>query len=245
MAEKTMTGKMKAEKNKVGKGMEENVSEEKISKKAIRKKGMTEKVGADRKVYGYMRVSSKEQNEDRQRVALLEEGVPEKNIYMDKQSGKDFERKQYQKLIRKLDGDSVLFIKSIDRLGRNYAELNEQWRRITKEKKADIVVIDMPLLDTRRDKNLLGTFISDIVLALLSYVAENERTNIKQRQAEGIVAAKMRGVKFGRPESALPDNFEEISERWLRKELPLGEAAKICGMPNTTFFRHAKKLEEK
>ncbi len=142
------------------------------------------------KLYGYMRVSSKEQNEERQRIALLEEGVPEKNIYMDKQSGKNFERKQYQRLIKKLDEKSVLFIKSIDRLGRNYAELNEQWRIITKEKKADIVVIDMPLLDTRREKSLLGTFISDIVLALLSYVAENERSNIKQRQAEGIAAAK-------------------------------------------------------
>ena len=128
----------------------------------------------DMKIYGYMRVSSKEQNEDRQRIALIEMGVQEKNIYMDKQSGKDFERKQYKKLLRKLDENSVLFIKSIDRLGRNYSDLNEQWRIITKEKKADIVVIDMPILDTRREKNLLGTFISDIVLALLSYVAENE-----------------------------------------------------------------------
>ena len=151
---------------------------------------------ADMKIYGYMRVSSKEQNEDRQRIALIEMGVPEKNIYMDKQSGKDFERKQYKKLLRKLDENSVLFIKSIDRLGRNYSDLNEQWRIITKEKKADIVVIDMPILDTRREKNLLGTFISDIVLALLSYVAENERINIKQRQAEGIAAAKWSYVKI-------------------------------------------------
>ena len=150
-------------------------------------------------IYGYMRVSSKEQNEDRQKIALTEMGVPENNIYMDKQSGKDFERTQYKRLLRKLNENSVLYIKSIDRLGRNYGELNEQWRIITKEKKADIVVIDMPLLDTRREKNLLGTFISDVVLALLSYVAENERTNIKQRQAEGIAAAKARGVKFGRP----------------------------------------------
>lgn len=240
MVEEIMAGKIKVEK-----GLKGKKTEEKISKKAISKKDVAENVLTDRKVYGYMRVSSKEQNEDRQKVALLEEGVPAKNIYMDKQSGKDFERKQYQKLMRKLDGDSVLFIKSIDRLGRNYVELNEQWRIITKEKKADIVVIDMPLLDTRRDKNLLGTFISDIVLALLSYVAENERSNIKQRQAEGIAAAKMRGVKFGRPESSLPDNFQEISERWLKKELSVGEAAKICGMPTTTFFRHAKKMEEK
>ena len=163
MVEEIMAGKIKVEK-----GLKGKKTEEKISKKAISKKDVAENVLTDRKVYRYMRVSSKEQNEDRQKVALLEEGVPAKNIYMDKQSGKDFERKQYQKLMRKLDGDSVLFIKSIDRLGRNYVELNEQWRIITKEKKADIVVIDMPLLDTRRDKNLLGTFISDIVLALLS-----------------------------------------------------------------------------
>lgn len=148
------------------------------------------------KIYGYMRVSTREQNEERQRIALLEMGVPEKQIYMDKQSGKNFDRTQYKRLLRKLDCNSVLFVKSIDRLGRNYADLNEQWRIITKEKGADIVVIDMPLLDTRREKNLLGTFISDIVLALLSYVAENERINIKQRQAEGIAAAKARGVKF-------------------------------------------------
>ena len=137
----------------------------------------------DKKYFGYMRVSSREQNEDRQRVALLEMGVPEENIYMDKMSGKNFDRPQYKKMLRKLNGNTVLFIKSIDRLGRNYADLNEQWRIITKEKRADIVVIDMPLLDTRREKNLLGTFISDIVLALLSYVAENERLNIRQRQA--------------------------------------------------------------
>ena len=153
----------------------------------------------DKKYFGYMRVSSREQNEDRQRVALLEMGVPEENIYMDKMSGKNFDRPQYKKMLRKLNGNTVLFIKSIDRLGRNYADLNEQWRIITKEKRADIVVIDMPLLDTRREKNLLGTFISDIVLALLTYVAENERLNIRQRQAEGIAAAKARGVKFGRP----------------------------------------------
>lgn len=199
----------------------------------------------EKKIYGYMRVSSKEQNEDRQRIALLSEGVSEKNIFMDKQSGKNFERKQYQELMKKLDNESVLFIKSIDRLGRNYAELNEQWRIITKERKADIVVIDMPLLDTRRDKNLLGTFISDIVLALLSYVAENERTNIKQRQAEGIAAAKRRGVKFGRPTNPLPDNFEEVCERWIKKEITVSEAAQICGMAQSTFFRYAKRMKER
>lgn len=137
----------------------------------------------EKKIYGYMRVSSRDQNEDRQRIAMEEMGVPTANIFMDKQSGKDFERKQYKRLLRKRDSNSVLFVKSIDRLGRNYSDLNEQWRIITKEKGADIVVIDMPLLDTRREKNLLGTFISDIVLALLSYVAENERINIEQRQA--------------------------------------------------------------
>ena len=146
-------------------------------------------------IYGYMRVSSKEQNEDRQKIALTEMGVPENNIYMDKQSGKDFERTQYKRLLRKLNENSVLYIKSIDRLGRNYGELNEQWRIITKEKKADIVVIDMPLLDTRREKNLLGTFISDVVLALLSYVAENERTNIKQKTGGGNCSSESKGRK--------------------------------------------------
>ena len=198
---------------------------------------------ADMKIYGYMRVSSKEQNEDRQRIALIEMGVPEKNIYMDKQSGKDFERKQYKKLLRKLDENSVLFIKSIDRLGRNYSDLNEQWRIITKEKKADIVVIDMPILDTRREKNLLGTFISDIVLALLSYVAENERINIKQRQAEGIAAAKARGVKFGRPPLPIPDNFYQMHKEWRAGKITIDEAAKACGMCAKTFYSKAVKYE--
>ena len=198
---------------------------------------------ADMKIYGYMHVSSKEQNEDRQRIALIEMGVPEKNIYMDKQSGKDFERKQYKKLLRKLDENSVLFIKSIDRLGRNYSDLNEQWRIITKEKKADIVVIDMPILDTRREKNLLGTFISDIVLALLSYVAENERINIKQRQAEGIAAAKARGVKFGRPPLPIPDNFYQMHKEWRAGKITIDEAAKACGMCAKTFYSKAVKYE--
>lgn len=191
-----------------------------------------------------MRVSSKEQNEDRQRISLIEIGVPEQNIYMDKQSGKDFERRQYKRLLKKLNEGSVLYIKSIDRLGRNYSELNEQWRIITKEKKADIVVIDMPILDTRREKNLLGTFISDIVLALLSYVAENERANIKQRQSEGIAAAKARGVKFGRPPKPLPENFYEVYKEWKGKKLTQKEAAKACNMAETTFYEKAKKLEK-
>ncbi len=189
-----------------------------------------------RKFYGYMRCSSREQNEDRQLIALKEMRVPEKQIYMDKQSGKDFDRPQYKRLLRKLDNNSVLFVKSIDRLGRNYADLNEQWRIITKEKGADIVVIDMPVLDTRQDKNLLGTFISDIVLALLSYVAENERINIKQRQAEGIAAAKARGVKFGRPPIPFPDNFYEVHKQWRNKELTLKQAAKACNLAASTFF---------
>lgn len=195
-------------------------------------------------IYGYMRVSSKEQNEDRQKIALTEMGVPENNIYMDKQSGKDFERTQYKRLLRKLNENSVLYIKSIDRLGRNYGELNEQWRIITKEKKADIVVIDMPLLDTRREKNLLGTFISDVVLALLSYVAENERTNIKQRQAEGIAAAKARGVKFGRPPLPIPENFYQIHKDWRAGKITIEEAAKACNMCPKTFYSKAVKYEK-
>ncbi len=198
----------------------------------------------DINIYGYMRVSSKEQNEDRQKIALTEMGVPENNIYMDKQSGKDFERTQYKRLLRKLNENSVLYIKSIDRLGRNYGELNEQWRIITKEKKADIVVIDMPLLDTRREKNLLGTFISDVVLALLSYVAENERTNIKQRQAEGIAAAKARGVKFGRPPLPIPQNFYQMHKYWRAGKITIEEAAKACNMCPKTFYSKAVKYEK-
>lgn len=198
----------------------------------------------DINIYGYMRVSSKEQNEDRQKIALTEMGVPENNIYMDKQSGKDLERTQYKRLLRKLNENSVLYIKSIDRLGRNYGELNEQWRIITKEKKADIVVIDMPLLDTRREKNLLGTFISDVVLALLSYVAENERTNIKQRQAEGIAAAKARGVKFGRPPLPIPENFYQMHKDWRAGKITIEEAAKACNMCPKTFYSKAVKYEK-
>lgn len=195
-----------------------------------------------KKIIGYMRVSSREQNEDRQRIALLEMGVAERNIYMDKLSGKDFERPQYQKMLKKLDRHTLLFVKSIDRLGRNYADLNEQWRIITKEKGADIVVLDMPILDTRREKNLLGTLISDIVLALLSYVAENERASIRQRQAEGIAAAKARGVSFGRPPLPLPDNFYEICEAWKNKEISQKEAAKACNWAESTFHDKAMRF---
>ena len=197
------------------------------------------------KLYGYARVSSRNQNEDRQIIALREMGLSDKQIYVDKQSGKDFDRPQYKKLLRRLDGNSVLFIKSIDRLGRNYEDLIDQWRYITKEKGADIVVIDLPILDTRREKNLLGTFISDLVLALLSYVAENERLNIKQRQAEGIAAAKERGVRFGRPAKPLPSNFHEIHKHWREKKLTMKEAAAACGMPPSTFHDRAGKYERK
>ncbi len=196
------------------------------------------------KLYGYMRVSSREQNEDRQRIALLEMGVPEKNIFMDKLSGKDFARPQYKKLLRKLDEHSVLYVKSIDRLGRNYTDLNEQWRIITKERKADIVVIDMPILDTRREKNLLGTFISDIVLALLSFVAENERSNIRQRQAEGIAAAKARGVKFGRPPLPIPENFYQVHKDWRAGKISMEEAGRRCHMSAKTFYCKAVKYEK-
>lgn len=198
----------------------------------------------EKKIIGYMRVSSREQNEDRQRIALLEMGVSEKNIYIDKLSGKDFNRPQYKKMLKKLDSDTVLFVKSIDRLGRNYADLNEQWRIITKEKGADIVVIDMPILDTRREKNLLGTFISDIVLALLSYVAENERINIKQRQAEGIAAAKARGVKFGRPPLPIPENFYQVHKDWRAGKISMEEAGRRCNMSAKTFYCKAIKYEK-
>lgn len=199
----------------------------------------------EKKMYGYIRVSTREQNMDRQRIALMKAGITQKQIYMDRQSGKDFERPQYQKLLKKLGKGSVLYIKSIDRLGRNYHDLTEQWRIITKEKGADIVVLDMPLLDTRRDKNLLGTFISDIVLAMLSYAAENERENIRQRQAEGIAAAKLRGVAFGRPAKPLPDHFAQAYQAWKSGEICAAGAAKECGMPRSTFLYKAKRYEEK
>ena len=194
-------------------------------------------------IYGYIRVSSKDQNEDRQLIALNEVGVERKNIYLDKKSGKDFDRPQYKKLLRKLKKDDLLYIKSIDCLGRNYEEILQQWRVLTKEKGIDIVVLDMPLLDTRRGKDLMGTFLSDIVLQVLSFVAENERTNIKQRQAEGIAAAKAKGVKFGRPPLPLPDNFYEVHKAWRSKKLTLKEAANACNMPVGTFYGKARKFE--
>lgn len=195
-------------------------------------------------VYGYVRVSAKDQNEDRQIIAMREVGVSEKNIYMDKQSGKDFKRKQYKRLVRKMKKDDLLYIKSIDRLGRNYEEIIEQWRHLTKEKRIDIIVLDMPLLDTRRGKDLMGTFLSDIVLQVLSFVAENERSNIRQRQAEGIAAAKARGVKFGRPPKPLPENFHTIYQRWKNGKITGTKAAEECNMPITTF-RYKAGIYEK
>ena len=203
--------------------------------------GIMEETHLSGTVYGYIRVRTREQNEDRQRIAMEEAGVPERNVYMDKQSGKDFNRPQYRKLLRKLKKDDLLYIKSIDRLGRNYEEILQQWRYLTKDKGIDIVVLDMPLLDTRRGKDLMGTFLSDIVLQVLSFVAENERTNIRQRQAEGIAAAKARGVRFGRPEKEIPADFGEIVAAWERKQLPISEVLTRCDMSEATFYRRLRE----
>ena len=194
--------------------------------------------------YGYVRVSTREQNEDRQLIALREVAVSESNLFVDKQSGKDFKRPQYKRLLKKLKKDDLLYIKSIDRLGRNYGEILEQWRVLTKEKGIDIVVLDMPLLDTRRGKDLMGTFLSDIVLQVLSFVSENERVNIRQRQAEGIAAAKARGVKFGRPPRPVPDNFYQVRQDWRNKKITLQQAAVACAMPVTTFYEKAVQFEK-
>ena len=194
-------------------------------------------------IYGYIRVSTREQNEDRQLLAMQELGIPEKNIFTDKQSGKDFERPAYKRMVKRMKKDDLLYIKSIDRLGRNYEEIQNQWRELTKEKGVDIVVLDMPLLDTRRGKDLVGTFLSDIVLQVLSFVAENERSNIKQRQAEGIAAAKLRGVRFGRPPKPLPENFEAVCQRLEQGAVTTSEAARECGMDRSTF-RYQMKLRK-
>ena len=196
------------------------------------------------KIYGYARVSTREQNEDRQIIALKEMGVPEKNIFLDKLSGKNFDRPQYKKLLKKLDDNSVLYIKSIDRLGRSYRDLSDQWQLITKDKGADVVVIDMPVLDTRREKNLLGTLISDLVLALLSYVAESEYSTIYQRQAEGIAAARARGVKLGRPPKPLPDNFHEVYQKWKAEKISTEEATRLVNMPPSTFRYRANSYKK-
>lgn len=192
-----------------------------------------------RNIYGYVRVSSKDQCEDRQLLALKEFGVVERNIYTDKISGKNFNRPQYHRLMKKLKQRDVVVILSIDRLGRNYDEIQNQWRIITKEKQADIVVLDMPLLDTRKSQNndLTGTFIADLVLQILAYVAQIERENIKQRQKEGIYAAKCRGVQFGRPRKNIPDNFDDVKGKWEKSEINSRQAAQILGISQNTFLR--------
>ena len=196
------------------------------------------------KVYGYIRVSTREQNEDRQLLAMQSLVVPRKNLFIDRQSGKDFDRPEYQRLLETMKKEDLLYIKSIDRLGRDYDEILEQWRLLTKEKGVDIAVIDMPLLDTRRGKDLMGTFLSDIVLQVLSFVAENERSNIRQRQAEGILAAKERGVRFGRPPKPLPENYHRVYRKWKAGRITGKEAAEECGMPLATFRYQAEIYDE-
>lgn len=195
-------------------------------------------------IYGYIRVSSVDQNEDRQCIALQGKGVPDCRIYIDKQSGKDFERPKYKRLIKKLKPGDLLYVLSIDRLGRNYKEIQHQWQVLTKEIGIDICVLDMPLLHTRQGKDLMGTFIADLVLQILSFVAESERTNIRKRQAEGIAAAKARGVKFGRPPAATPENFGEVHQAWRDRKMTLKQAARACGMPPSTFYAKALRQEK-
>ena len=192
--------------------------------------------------YGYVRVSSLDQNEDRQMIEMDRLGIMRKHIFIDKQSGKDFNRPEYKKLLRALKEGDVLYILSIDRLGRNYEEILNQWRIITKDKKVDIVVIDMPLLDTRRDKNLLGTFISDMVLQLLSFVAQNERETIKKRQAQGIAAAKARGVKFGRPVKEVTDEFAGEVDLWNKGELDVVVILEKYNISQSTFYRRIREM---
>ena len=195
--------------------------------------------------FGYVRVSSADQNETRQLMALQQMKVPRKNTYVDKQSGKDFERPKFKVLKNRLRAGDLLYILSIDRLGRNYKEIQEQWRVVTKEIGADICVLDMPLLDTRKGKDLMGTFIADLVLQILSFVAEQERENIRKRQAEGIAAAKAKGAKFGRPEIDLPDDFCKLMDKWERKEMELSELLMVCGISEATFYRRRKQIRNR
>jgi DNA invertase Pin-like site-specific DNA recombinase len=192
-------------------------------------------------VYGYVRVSSADQSEDRQLVAMEETGVSPAKIFIDRQSGKDFDRRAYKSMLRKLKSGDLLYVKSIDRLGRNYGEIQEQWRVLTKERGIDVYVLDMPLLDTRRDKDLMGTFIADLVLQILSFVAHSERENIRKRQAEGIAAAKARGISFGRPRKKAPDSFDEIVDKWERRKLSLSDALTFCDMSESTFYRRRRE----
>ena len=191
--------------------------------------------------YAYIRVSSQEQNEERQLVAVRELNIPANNIFIDKQSGKDFERPNYVAMIKKLKVGDIIYILSIDRLGRNYEEIQNQWRILTKEKKVDICVIDMPLLDTRNGKDLMGTFIADLVLQILSFVAQSERENIRKRQAQGIAAAKANGVKFGRPEIPMPADFGDIVDKWEKGKITINEAKRKSGISESTFYRRARE----
>ena len=195
-------------------------------------------------IYGYVRVSSSDQNEDRQLIEMEGLTIPIQNVFIDKQSGKDFNRPQYIKLLETLKKGDLLYVKSIDRLGRNYKEILEQWQMLTKEMEVDVVVIDMPLLDTRTAKDLLGTFIADLVLQVLSFVAQNERENIKKRQEEGIRAAKLRGVKFGRPIIPIPDDFEFLVEQWEHGEISVDYVARESKMSESTFYRRLKELRK-
>ena len=196
-------------------------------------------------IYGYVRVSSTDQNEDRQMLALRKQNIAEKNIYIDKLSGQDFNRPSYKRLIQKLQAGDLLYILSIDRLGRNYEEIQNQWRVLTKEIGADICVIDMPLLDTRQGKDLMGTFIADLVLQILSFVAQNERENIRKRQLQGIAAAKARGVHFGRPEKGLPPEFVSLVKQWENKKITLAEVLKQCKISESTFYRRLREYRVK
>lgn len=196
-------------------------------------------------IYGYVRVSSTDQNEDRQMLALGKQNIAEKNIYIDKLSGQDFNRPAYKKLIKKLKSGDLLYILSIDRLGRNYEEIQNQWRVLTKEIGADICVMDMPLLDTRQGKDLMGTFIADLVLQILSFVAQNERENIRKRQRQGIAAAKAKGVRFGRPEKRLPPEFISLINEWEKKKITLSEILKICEISESTFYRRLREYRIK
>lgn len=194
--------------------------------------------------YGYIRVSATDQNLDRQLIALKNAGVETKQIFVDKLSGKDFNRTNYKRLIKRLKRGDLLYIVSIDRLGRNYTEIQEQWRMLIHDKQVDICVLDMPLLDTRNKKDLMGTFVAELVLQILSFVAENERANIRKRQAEGIEAAKVRGVQFGRPKIVLPDDFVDIVYAWKRRELMLDDILQRYHISRTTFYRRAKEYME-
>ncbi len=202
---------------------------------------MTEGGQGTNNVYGYVRVSSVDQKEDRQMIEMRNLKIKRKNIYIDKQSGKDFNRPNYQRLIKTLNKGDLIYVKSIDRLGRNYKEIQEQWRLLTKEMEVDVVVIDMPMLDTRVYKDLMGTFIADLVLQVLSFVAENERVNIRKRQEEGIRAAKLKGVEFGRPAITVPENFGSIVRQWERRYISADDAAKACEMSIATFYRRLRE----